>query len=78
MQLDLNSGLALFGALATGTNLLNAYMTNRVRMEITALKLEASELRVKEREWLEEKFMPRVEIEARFKLVESKLGIKMS
>ena len=78
MPLDLNSGLALFGALATATNLLNAYMTNRVRMEITNLKLEASELRAKDREWLEEKFMPRAEIEGRFKTLEARMGIKLT
>ena len=39
-------------------------------MEVMALKLEASDRREKEREYLEERFMPRHEIEARFKLLE--------
>ena len=70
--------LGIFGAAATATNLLNAWITNGVKVEIATLKTDMAEARTKDRDWLEEKFMPRVEIEARFKLVESKLGIKIS
>lgn len=75
--MNLEIALGLFGAAATATNLLNAWMTNRVRMEITTLKLEVSERREKDREWLEDKFMLRSEIEGRFKTMEAKMGMKI-
>lgn len=75
---DWTLAIGIFGAAATATNLLNAWITNGVRVEITQLKLEMSEARGKDREWLDDKFVPRVELEQRFRLVEAKLGIHVN
>lgn len=77
MHVDLSVGIALFGAAATAANLLNAWLTNGVRMEITNLKLEISDTRSKDREWMTEKFVTRTEFEQRFLILTERTGIKL-
>lgn len=77
MHMDLGLGIALFGAAATAANLLNAWLTNGVRMEIANLKLEIADTRVKDREWMEAKFITRPEFEQRFLTLTERTGIKL-
>jgi hypothetical protein len=65
----LETFIALTGAAVTLTNLLNAWMTSRVREEITKLKLDTSVQREKDREWMEEAYIPRRELEPRLRMI---------
>ena len=77
MRFDLSTGLALFGALATASNLLNAWLTNGVRLEISTLKLEIADRRSADKEWMAEKFATRAEVDQRFQILEARIGIKL-
>ncbi len=70
-------GLSIFGALVTCSSFFNAWVTNGVRMNIATLKLEQSEIRERDRNWLEDKFVMRSELDERFRALESRMGIKI-
>ena len=70
-------GLSIFGALATASSLFNAWMTNGVRLSIATLKLEISEIREKDRERLEDRYVSRSEFDERFRALETRMGIKL-
>ena len=71
----LQVGLAVFGALATLSNFLNAWLTSQVKTEITLLKLEVANQRMQEREWMEARYITRAEVDQRLRPLEARVGL---